>query len=169
MRYFLMAGILVLCLIFPGTLFYYLSWDGIKPDLAMLWLIYLALHHRTSEGVILAAVTGLIVDLYLGRYLGLYVFTFIVLALGSSYFQKRWYRDNIPLTTVLVFCLSLIGQALIAFLTSAAGLNWSLGYTARLIILISLYNALLVPITYPPVHRSFTAGWLKKRSKYDLY
>lgn len=169
MRYFLMIIILILCLVLPGTFFYYLSWGGIKPDLAMIWVIYLALHHRTSEGVIWAAITGLVMDLYLGRYFGMYTLTFIVLALASSYLQKRWYRDNIPLTTALVFGLSLLGQGLIAFLATAAGLNWSLGYAFRFIILISLYNALLVPITYPPIHRSFTTGYLKKRSKYDLY
>ncbi|MHB1405715.1 MAG: rod shape-determining protein MreD, partial [Desulfitobacteriaceae bacterium] len=46
MRYVIIALLFLLSLILPGTVFYFWDWSGIKPDLIMLLVIYLALHHR---------------------------------------------------------------------------------------------------------------------------
>lgn len=166
-RYFIMSTILGLCLVLPGTVFHYWSWAGIKPDLSMLWVIYIALHHRPLQGAVYGFGTGLIVDLYFGRYIGMYTVTLTAVALLSSLLQQRWYRENILLTTVLVFLVTVLGQSVIAFLATVAGLNWYFGDIIRVILGVSLYNALLVPITYPLVHRSFTGGLLRQPSKYE--
>ncbi|KUO58254.1 MAG: rod shape-determining protein MreD [Gracilibacter sp. BRH_c7a] len=166
-RYIFMLIILIFCLILPGTVFHYLSWNGIKPDLAMLWIIYIALHHRPSEGVAYGFATGLIVDMYFSRYIGMYTITLAVVAFLISLLQQRWYRDNIPLTVLLVFLASFLGQIIVSLLANIAGLNWDFGNAFRMIFGISLYNALLVPITYPLVNRSFTQGILKQKSNYE--
>lgn len=168
-RNIIMLIILIFCLILPGTAFHYLSWNGIKPDLAMLWIIYIALHHRPIEGVAYGFATGLIVDLYFSRYIGMYTITLAVVAFLISFLQQRWYRDNIPLTIVLVFMATFLGQTIVSLLANIAGLNWDVGNAFRTIIGISLFNALLVPITYPIAHRSFSQGILKQKSNYEGY
>lgn len=166
-RFLLMVVILILCLVLPGTLFHYWSWAGIKPDLAMLWVIYIALHHRPAQGALYGMAIGLIVDFYLGRYIGLYTLTLAVVALLISFLQQKWYRDNIPLTMGLVFAATLLGQTLIVILAKAAGLNWVIEDAFRIILGIALYNTLLVPITYPIVHRSFTRGLLYQKPRFE--
>lgn len=163
-RYLLMFIILILCLIFQGTVFQYWSWAGIKPDLAMLWVTYMAMHHRPVEGMVFGFVAGLIVDLFLGRYIGLYAIVLTVLALVIGFLQQRWYRENIPLTMVLVFMVTFLGQTLLALVAATAGLDWVFGSAAKMIFGISLYNCLLVPLTYPLIHKSFTKGLLKDPS-----
>ena len=165
-RNILMLIILIFCLILPGTVFHYWSWGGIKPDLVMLWLIYIALHHRPFEGIVYGLVTGLVADLFLGRYIGIYTITLAAVALLISLLQQRWYRENVVLTIVLVFMGTFLGQSIIFLLAVTAGLNWYLGEAIRVIIGISLYNSLLVPLTYPLIHRSFTKGWLQQKSDY---
>jgi len=167
-RKILMFIILIFCLILPGTVFHYWSWGGIKPDLAMLWLIYIALHHRPVEGAVYGLATGLLVDLFFGRYIGMYTITLVVVALLISFLQQRWYRENVVLTIVLVFMGTFLGQAIIFLLAITAGLNWYPGEAIRVIIGISLYNSLLVPLTYPLIHRSFTKGWLLKKANYGV-
>ncbi|WP_206810996.1 rod shape-determining protein MreD [Paradesulfitobacterium ferrireducens] len=167
MRYLLIAFLFLLSLILPGTVFYFWDWSGIKPDLMMLLVIYLALHHRLLTGVIWGLGAGLVQDLYLGRYIGMYTLTLAVVALFSSWLSQRWYRDNFPLMTLLVFLASALGQLLIGFLSLAAGLAWSGQDIIRLVLGIGIYNAVLVPLTYPWIHRSFMYGWLRYRPKYE--
>lgn len=167
MRYVIILVWYLLSLILPGTLFYFWSWGGIKPDLIMLFVIYMALHHRTVPGALWGLGAGIIADFYFGRHLGMYSLTLTAVALLSSWLSQRWYRDNFLLITLLVFCVTFAGEGFIALLNIIAGAKWSAGDTWHLVAGVALYNAILVPITYPWLHRSFTRGWLKYRPKYE--
>jgi rod shape-determining protein MreD len=167
MRYVIILILLLLSLTLPGTVFYFWSWDGIKPDLMMLFTIYMALHHRTLPGALWGFGAGLIADFYLGRNLGMYSLTLAAVALLSNWLSQRWYRENFLLITLLVFLVTFAGQGVIAFLSLGVGAQWSFGDAVRLMTGVSIYNAILVPVTYPWIHRSFTRGWLKYRPKYE--
>lgn len=167
MRYVLIAIMFLLSLILPGTLFHYWSWSGIKPDLLMLLTIYIAMHHRLSSSLLWGVGAGLLMDLYLGRYIGMYTLTLAVVAFLSYWLAERWYRDNFLITTLMVFLVTVVGQILVAFLSLGAGLQWPLSYIARLVIGAAFYNAVLVPITYPLIHQSFLYGWLRYKPRYE--
>ncbi|MDR3541791.1 MAG: rod shape-determining protein MreD [Desulfosporosinus sp.] len=167
MRYVLLVVMFLLCLILPGTLFHFWAWSGIKPDLLMLLTIYMAIHHRLSTSVLWGLGAGLLEDLYLGRYIGMYTLTLAVVACLSFWLAERWYRDNFLLTTFMVFIVTIVGQVVVAFLSLGAGLHWSLGDIDQLVIGVALYNAILVPVTYPLIHRSFLHGWLRYRPRYE--
>ncbi|RNC29944.1 MAG: hypothetical protein AWM53_00164 [Candidatus Dichloromethanomonas elyunquensis] len=166
-RYVIMLIIFMLCLTLPGTLFQYWSWGGIKPDLVMLWVIYIALHHRPVRAIAYGFSFGLIEDFYLGRYIGLNAISLAAAALLIGFLQQRWYRENIPLTMVLVLIVSILGQTLIMLFAATSGLNWFFGDALNIILGISFYNCLLVPLTYPFIHRSFTSGFLFQKPKYE--
>jgi rod shape-determining protein MreD len=167
MRYGLIAVMFLLSLILPGTVFHFWSWSGIKPDLLMLLTIYIAMHHRLSAGVLWGLGAGLLEDLYLGRYIGMNTLTLAVVAVLGYWFAQRWYRENYILTTFLVFLVTVVGQMLLAFLSLGAGLQWPLGDVTRLVIGVSVYNTVLVPFTYPFIHRSFERGWLRYKPRYE--
>lgn len=167
MRYVLIAVMFALSLILPGTLFHFWSWSGIKPDLLMLLTIYIAMHHRMTASVLWGLGAGLLLDFYLGRYIGMYTLTLIVVAILSNWLSERWYRENFLLTTFMVFIISAVGQILVTFLSLGAGLHWSLSDILRLVLGVSLYNAVLVPLTYPWIHQSFVRGWLRYRPRYE--
>ncbi|MBC2721344.1 rod shape-determining protein MreD [Desulfosporosinus sp.] len=167
MRYFLIAVMFLLSLILPGTLFHFWSWSGIKPDLLMLLTIYIAMHHKLPSGLLWGLGAGLLEDFYLGRYIGMYTLTLAVVALLSYWLAERWYRENFLITTLIVLIVTAVGQMLVAFLSLGAGLQWSLADIGRLVIGVSLYNAILVPLTYPWIHQSFVRGWLRYRPRYE--
>jgi len=167
MRYGLIAIMFLLSLILPGTVFHFWSWAGIKPDLLMLLTIYIAMHHRLSSSVFWGLGAGLLKDFFLGRHIGMYTLTLAVVALLSYWLAERWYRENFVLTTFMVFLVTAVGQIMIAFLSLGAGLKWPLLDIGRLVIGISFYNAVLVPITYPLIHRSFVRGWLRYKPRYE--
>ena len=167
MRYVLIAVMFLLSLILPGTLFHFWSWSGIKPDLLMLLTIYIAMHHRLPSGLLWGLGAGLLEDLYLGRYIGMYTLTFAVVAALSYWLAERWYRENFLITTFIVLIATSAGQILVAFLSLGAGLHWSPTDISRLVIGVSLYNAILVPLTYPWIHQSFVRGRLRYRPRYE--
>jgi len=133
----------------------------------MLLTIYIAMHHRLPAGLIWGLGAGLLEDLYLGRYIGMYTLTLTVVAALSYWLSKRWYRENFLITTFMVLIVTGVGQILVAFLSLGAGLHWSLTDIGRLVIGVSLYNAILVPLTYPWIHESFVRGWLRYRPRYE--
>ena len=167
MRYGLIAAMFLLSLILPGTVFHFWAWSGIKPDFLMLLTIYIAMHNRLSTSMYWGLGAGLLEDLYLGRYIGMYTLTLAVVAFLSHWLAERWYRENFILTTFMVFLVTAVGQTVVAALSLGAGLQWALGDIKNLVIGIALYNALLVPLTYPFIHRSFDHGWLRYRPRYD--
>ena len=167
MRYVLIAILFLLSLILPGTVFHFWSWSGIKPDLLMLLTIYIAMHSRLRSGILWGLGAGLLEDLYLGRYIGMYTLTLAVVAFLSHWLAERWYRENFLLTTFMVLVVTAVGQITIAFLSLGAGLQWSFGDIMRLVIGVSFYNAVMVPITYPWIHRSFLRGWLRYKPRYE--
>lgn len=166
-RYVLLAMMFILSLVLPGTLFHFWAWAEIKPDLLMLLTIYVAMHHRLSSSLFWGLGAGLLEDLYLGRYIGMYTLTLTVVAYLSYWLGERWNRENYLLTTFMVFLVTIAGQLLVAFLNLGAGLQWSLGNILLVVIGVSFYNAVLVPLTYPFIHRSFLRGWLAYRPKYE--
>ncbi|MFZ3100843.1 MAG: rod shape-determining protein MreD [Desulfitobacteriaceae bacterium] len=167
MRYFLIALMLILSFVLPGTVFYFWAWSGIKPDLVMLLVIYLALHHRLFTGAMCGLGVGILEDLYLGRFVGMYAFALFMVALLSGWLAQRWYRENFLLINLLVFVVSFVGQLFVAFLSLGAGLQWSFGDILWVAAGVSIYNAILVPTTYPFIHRSFLYGWLRYQPKFE--
>jgi len=167
MRYLIIAVLFLLSLILPGTLFHFWQFNGIKPDLLLLLTIYISLHHRRLSGVLWGIGAGLVYDFYLGRYIGMYTLCLSIVALLANWLSERWYRENYLLVTLLTFIVTLVGQLTIAFLSVAGGLQWSLSEVLRVVFGVALYNAVLVPLTYPPIHRSFVHGWLRYRPKYE--
>jgi len=167
MRYILIAIMFFLSLILPGTVFHFWSWSGIKPDFLMLLTIYIAMHNRLSTSMFWGLGAGLLEDLYLGRYIGMYTLTLAVVAFLSYWLSERWYRENFIVTTFMVFLVTAVGQAIIAALSLGAGLTWTFDEIRYLVIGVALYNSLLVPLTYPFIHRSFVQGWLRYRPRYE--
>lgn len=167
MRYFLIAIMLVFCLILPGTVFYFWNWAGIKPDLVMLLVIYIALHSRLLPGAFWGLGIGILEDLYLGHFLGMYAFTLTAVALLSNWLAQRWYRENFLFINLLVFGVSVAGQLIAVFLSLGAGMHWQLGAIFSVSIGTAFYNVILVPATYPLIHRSFLYGRLRYRPKYE--
>jgi rod shape-determining protein MreD len=167
MRYFLIAIMLVLGFVLPGTVFYFWDWFGIKPDLVMLLVIYIALHSRLVTGALWGLGTGILEDLYLGHFIGMYAFTLTVVALLSNWLAQRWYRENFLFINLLVFMVSVAGQLLAVFLSLGAGMHWQFSAIFLVSVGIAFYNVILVPATYPLIHRSFLYGWLRYRPKYE--
>ena len=168
MRYFLMVIIFIFALIAPRTVFYYLSPWGIRPDLIMLWTIYISLYSQPRSAVAAAFVMGLLTDLYIGSIIGQYTIALCAVALVSIRLQEGWDKEKIALAAALVFAVTLAGQAVMAFLAALSGFGWTFAENVKIIGGVAVYNALLVLPTFFLIKGSFSKGWLHKSTGYDL-
>ena len=162
MKYLWTGLIFTGALIVPGTLFHDLSPWGIRPDLIMLWTIYLSLYSQPNIALTGAFVMGFLTDLYIGSAIGRYTLTLCIVALICIRLQKGWDRDRMPLVVMLVLAVTLTGQAAMALLGGLAGFGQPLAETAVIIGGVAVYNALLVLPTFAPAHR-FLSGNLSEK------
>jgi rod shape-determining protein MreD len=167
MRYLIIIILLILSFVLSGTVFYYWDWSGIKPDLIMLLIIYIALHSRLHTAALWGLGSGILEDLYLGHFIGMYSFTLVTAALLSYWLIQRWHRENFLFVHILVFAVTFACQLILAVLGLGVGMHWQISDILGIAAGIALYNVVLVPATYPLIHRSFLHGWLRYRPKYE--
>ncbi|MCL1791359.1 MAG: rod shape-determining protein MreD [Peptococcaceae bacterium] len=169
MKYLVLVIIFLLALVAPGSVFFFLSPWGIGPDLVMLWTIYMSLYSQPRGGLLGAFVMGFVTDLYIGSAVGQVTLVLCVVALISIWLRRRWNKEKVLPVTALVFLVSLAGQIALMVLAGLAGLGVaglagvagvtgfepSMWANVRVVFGVSLYNAVLVPLTFPPVRRLF--------------
>ncbi|MDT3972197.1 rod shape-determining protein MreD, partial [Staphylococcus saprophyticus] len=64
------------------------------PHLMLMYLLLICVYRSFGVAMILAAVFGIVTDLYFGSFYGLYLFGFILFVVIMDFFFKTFYRDN---------------------------------------------------------------------------
>ena len=82
----------------------YVEIAGIKPDILLLVVIFIALSCQQPETIKAAIIAGVIKDMASSSVFGSYMLAFLVLGLLLNYNQRRFYSER-PLTQMLFgFC-----------------------------------------------------------------
>lgn len=106
----LVAIVLVVCL--QSSLTYFVSFNGIKPDLALVFVSFAGMVCGREQGMIVGFFTGLLYDLLNTGLFGFYAFTFSVIGLYTGTIQKKVYEDSFFLPIILVFAFSAFSEVL---------------------------------------------------------
>lgn len=159
MRRFGAIGLVLLtAVVLQTTLFArYVTLFGITPDLILVVVISLALLEGPVVGAASGFAGGLLRDLLLAAPKGVGGLAYLIVgyAVGSI-------RPYVPSTSVLVpavgiFAGSVAGSALyLLLLVLLGGRVDPLGRTVQVVLLTGVYNTLLVPFTYPVIHKVTT-------------
>ncbi|CAG0988647.1 hypothetical protein GEOBC_02246 [Geobacteraceae bacterium] len=147
---FVFAALVLQVTLFPT----YLA-DPFKPNLLIIFVVYMGLREGVAWGV-LAYVLGLIHDSFSGLYLGLNGFSYLIIFLGLSMVAGRLFTDRRSLMILGVFSATIVNgflNLLLLFLfSSAQGI-----YATLLESLIpqALVNALVASVifTFSPLAR----------------
>lgn len=120
---FLWYAILVFAaLVLQVTLFPAHVADPFKPNLLIIFVVYMGLREGVAWGA-LAYVLGLVHDSFSGLYLGLNGFTYLIIFLGLSMVADRLFTDRRSLMILGVFSATVVNgflNLLLLFLFSAA-------------------------------------------------
>ncbi|WP_306535948.1 rod shape-determining protein MreD [Geobacter sp.] len=147
---FVFAALVLQVTLFPT----YLA-DPFKPNLLIIFVVYMGLREGVAWGV-LAYVLGLIHDSFSGLYLGLNGFSYLIIFLGLTMVAGRLFTDRRSLMILGVFSATIVNgflNLLLLFLfSSAQGI-----YATLLESLIpqALVNALVASVifTFSPLAR----------------
>jgi rod shape-determining protein MreD len=76
---------------------------GIKPDILMSVFIFASMSIKPPAPVIMGVITGMMLDMVYGRWLGLNIAVYVSAALMLKLFSRQVYRENVPAVSLFTF------------------------------------------------------------------
>ena len=153
-----LVGLTVLAALLQGSLLHWWSFLGVKLDLVLVLVTSFTLLRGRRDGVILAAVGGVLLDFLSGRYLGLHVLGKTTVACLIGLVRDVVYKENYLVPFSTTFLGTLVDQGSMSALRSF-GIedrpgSWAMSSSAACNSLLTL----CVTSTWPPSNGSFAAG-----------
>ena len=97
--YFLIIGI---CFLLQTTVFQALAFANITPNLMVIVVSAIGFMRGRKEGLWVGFLSGLLIDIFFGFYLGVYALIYMYIGYINGLFQKRFYPDDIKLPMLLI-------------------------------------------------------------------
>ena len=113
----LLAGILLLIL--QTTLLSSFPIQRIRPDILLIFTLYLAFLFPPILGGILAFFMGYLMDLFSGNTLGFYTFSRTLVFFVAQFFKERFYLEGFSFQSLFAFIFSILEGGLILILINA--------------------------------------------------
>jgi rod shape-determining protein MreD len=113
----LFAGILFLIL--QTTLLSILPIQRIRPDILLIFTLYLTFLFPPILGGILAMFLGYLMDLFSGNALGFYTFSRPILFFAAYFFKERFYLEGFSSQFLFAFVFGMLEGVLILILLNA--------------------------------------------------
>ncbi|HYA92972.1 MAG TPA: rod shape-determining protein MreD [Thermodesulfobacteriota bacterium] len=113
----LFAGILILIL--QTTLLSYSPVQRIRPDILLIFTLYLAFLFPPIFGGIFAFLMGYLMDLFSGNTLGFYTVSRPLVFLAAQFFKERFYLEGFFFQSLFAFLFSLLEGIFIFILMNA--------------------------------------------------
>ena len=123
---------------------------GVMPDLGLVLTVAVAFSVGPERGAVFGFVTGLAVDLFLSTPLGVSALSFALVGYGAGIVQGGLLRPSRWTVPAMGALAGLAGGALFVGISALAGREELLSLTsARVILIASLYDALLAFAVFP--------------------
>lgn len=129
-----------------------LSLFGVRPELLSLLTMLFTMSHGSQRGAVFGFSAGLMHDLLIGRFIGLYASVLLLLGAVIGFITEQLFKDNFLVRLGTVFAGTALSQVLY-FLGMAAfgrGISWlQLGWQS--VLAASVLNTLLSLFLYRPM------------------
>jgi len=139
-----------------AALFPWLPIHRVRPDILLIFILYLGLFFPPVSGGLLAFFIGYLMDLFSGNTYGLYTFSRPLLFSLAYLFRDRFYFEGILPQFLFVFILAL-GEGLLLQLLLTA-LNPSPLYPLLFTVLLpqTFFTALITPLLFALLHKGLS-------------
>ena len=137
---------------------YFFNWftiAGIKPNLFVIFILFIGLFAGKKIGAILGLIFGIYLDLLLGRAIGVSGIMLGLIGLLGEYFDKNFSKES-----RVTIMLMVIGSTIIYELGSylfhimSLGLNFEIWGFSKILLIEVIYNSILVIILYPLLQKA---------------
>ncbi len=154
MRAPIFIAMIVLAQVMQGVVAPHLAVARLKPDLVLLTTLAYGLLYGPAAGGRFGLVSGLLQDLLLGRYLGVFALTRMTAGYLAGVAERRLYRESLLILIATGAATSIFADLLFMLLMGATGYPLDpLADMGRVILPAALYNGLMAPLIYRAVRR----------------
>lgn len=149
-------------LVLIGFLIYFLQANffkwftiaGIKPNLFVIYILFIGLFGNKSMGIVYGAVWGIFLDLLFGERVGINLFGLTLIGIIAAIFDKNFSKDSRITIMFMVFGSTIIFEMITYvmnyFLYSA---NIEMLKFIEILIIEVIYNILITIIVYPLIQK----------------
>lgn len=127
---------------------------GVKPNLFVIYVLFIGLFANQFLGISLGVVFGIILDLLYGKTIGISAVMLCIIGYLGSYFDKNFSKEN-KLTIIFMVAGSTLIYELGTYFLNSIILEFSREYLyfIKIVVLEILYNVLLSIILYPLIQK----------------
>lgn len=94
--------IILVCFLLQSTVFHYLSFASVKPNLLIIVTSSFGFMRGKKEGMFVGVICGILSDLFWGNILGFNIILYSVTGYVNGSFKRMFYDDDIKLPIVLI-------------------------------------------------------------------
>ncbi len=142
----------------------FFSWftiAGISPNIFIIFILFLGLFTNNKFSIVIAVLTGVTLDLVLGRALGITGLLYGLIAIIAGYFDKNFSKENKFTLVIMVIVITLACEVLNYFINAwVLEISVEIAAFIKILAIETLYNVLLTLIFY---QRILKAGMLLER------
>jgi rod shape-determining protein MreD len=164
MKYWVIAGILLLNMVFQSTLLPFLQIVGTQPDTLIVLVTCFGLLGGSYHGMLVGILGGLLQDILYGGPIGLNALQYMIIGYLIGLLYESIFVDRIIVPIFFVFCGSLLRGLMMTGCLYFARAEIPLNYGFTLVILPeALYTAVFMPLTFYLMSLLFRQRFMKKK------
>ena len=158
MRKFLINVILIL-LIFviyflQSNFFNWFTIAGIKPNLFVIYILFIGLFGNRSMGIIYGALSGTLLDLLIEERVGVNLIGLMLIGLIATIFSKNFSKDSRITIMLMTFGSTIIFEVITYFLNYVLfSINVEVFRFISILLVEAIYNVILIIILYPLIQK----------------
>lgn len=146
----LLTYVVFILLYFVQTDFF--SWftiAGVSPNIFIIYILFLGLFTDNKFSIIMGLLTGMTLDLVIGKTVGVTTIMFCLIAIVAGYFDKNFSKESKLTIMIMVIGMTIIFESANYFLSILImELPVEIEAFARILVIEVLYNAMLTIIFY---------------------
>lgn len=120
--------VISICFVLQTTVFQTLSFANIAPNLMIIVVSSMGLMRGRKEGMYVGFISGLLVDIFCGFYLGIYALLYMYVGYVNGFFRKRFYPEDIKQPLLLVSASNVISNIIIYIVLFLTRNRYDFGY-----------------------------------------
>lgn len=158
MRKFLINVILIL-LIFviyflQSNFFNWFTIAGIKPNLFVIYILFIGLFGNRSMRIIYGALSGTLLDLLIEERVGVNLVGLMLIGLIATIFSKNFSKDSRITIMLMTFGSTIIFEVITYFLNYVLfSINVEVFRFISILLVEAIYNVILIIILYPLIQK----------------
>jgi len=119
---------LLLCVYFDSIFFARLNIAGIRPDFMLAVVVSYGVLLGSMQGALIGGIGGLVMDIIVGRYLGLNALLYLLAGVGGGLFYQKFYADNIIVPSATAMVVSVAKDIVFALIMWIMGVSYGFGW-----------------------------------------